>query len=83
MPNDWQLPGSGGRPSGGSPTSGGAAGAGGGTPHSPGSPTGGPGSPPPAAVSLLPPDKLLPFMVPFRGGRGPLCGGAATAAGGR
>lgn len=73
----------GGRPSGGSPTSGGGAGAGGGTPHSPGSPTGGPGSPPPAAVSLLPPDRLLPFMVPFRGGRGPLCGGAATAAGGR
>ena len=29
------------------------------------------------AVQLLPAAKLLPFMVPFRGGPGPLCGGAA------
>ncbi len=35
---------------------------------------------PPPAVSLLPPDKLLPFMIPFRGGSGALCGGAASAA---
>lgn len=35
---------------------------------------------PPRAVSLLPPDKLLPFMIPFRGGSGSLCGGAASAA---
>lgn len=29
------------------------------------------------AVQLLPAAKLLPFMVPFRGGPGALCGGAA------
>ena len=29
-------------------------------------------------VQLLPPEKLLPFMVPFQGGRGQLCGGAAS-----
>ena len=29
-------------------------------------------------VQLLPPEQLLPFMVPFQGGHGPLCGGAAT-----
>lgn len=46
---------------------------------SPGSPTGSSGSPLPA-VSLLPPDKLLPFIIPFRGGTGSLCGGAASAA---
>ncbi|CAL8467086.1 g6622 [Coccomyxa elongata] len=28
--------------------------------------------------TLLPPDKLLPLMVPFKGGPGPLCGGAAS-----
>lgn len=32
----------------------------------------------PPGVSLLPPDKLMPFAVPFRGGPGPLCGGPAT-----
>jgi len=31
---------------------------------------------PPATV--LPPDKLMPFLVPFTGGMGPLCGGAAA-----
>ena len=29
-------------------------------------------------AQLLPAHKLLPFMVPFRGGPGSLCGGAAT-----
>jgi len=29
-------------------------------------------------VQMLPPDKLLPFMIPFQGGSGPLCGGAAS-----
>ena len=29
-------------------------------------------------AQLLPPHKLLPFVVPFRGGPGPLCGGAAS-----
>ncbi|KAK9839640.1 hypothetical protein WJX81_002320 [Elliptochloris bilobata] len=29
-------------------------------------------------ATLLPPDRLLPFMVPFHGGPGPLCGGAAS-----
>jgi len=74
--------GNGSRPSGNSPMAGpsGAGSGGSGAPQSPGSPTNGPGSLPPAAVSLLPPDKLLPFMVPFRGGPGPLCGGAASAA---
>mmetsp|Transcript_707 Transcript_707/g.2084 ORF Transcript_707/g.2084 Transcript_707/m.2084 type:complete len:651 (+) Transcript_707:360-2312(+) len=66
------TPSSGNRVPGGGPSGSGA-------PHSPGSPTGGTGSPPPA-VSLLPPDKLLPFMIPFRGGSGSLCGGAASAA---
>jgi hypothetical protein len=33
--------------------------------------------------SLLPPDKLLPLMVPFQGGGGPLCGGAASGGGAR
>lgn len=28
---------------------------------------------------LLPPGKLMPFLVPFRGGEGPLCGGAAPS----
>ena len=50
-----------------------------------GSPTGSSDSPtggaaPPPAVSLLPPDKLLPFMIPFQGGRGHMCGGAASDA---
>ncbi|PRW18405.1 TBCC domain-containing 1 isoform A [Chlorella sorokiniana] len=31
----------------------------------------------PAAVTLLPPGKLQPFVVPFRGGSGPMCGGPA------
>jgi len=31
-----------------------------------------------APATLLPPDRLLPFMVPFHGGPGPLCGGAAS-----
>lgn len=30
-------------------------------------------------VQLLPPDRLVPFMVPFQGGRGPMCGGAASS----
>ena len=29
-------------------------------------------------VQLLPPDKLLPFLIPFQGGKGPMCGGAAS-----
>ena len=29
-------------------------------------------------MQLLPPEKLLPFMVPFKGGCGQLCGGAAS-----
>lgn len=29
-------------------------------------------------ATLLPPDRLLPFMVPFHGGPGPLCGGASS-----
>ncbi|KAK9810967.1 hypothetical protein WJX73_001581 [Symbiochloris irregularis] len=29
-------------------------------------------------VQLLPPEKLLPFMIPFLGGRGNLCGGPAS-----
>ena len=29
------------------------------------------------SVTLLPSDKLMPFIIPFRGGKGPLCGGAA------
>lgn len=41
------------------------------------SPTGGAAPP---AVSLLPPEKLLPFMIPFQGGRGHMCGGAASDA---
>lgn len=31
----------------------------------------------PAPVTLLPPGKLQPFVVPFRGGSGPMCGGPA------
>jgi hypothetical protein len=26
----------------------------------------------------MPPEDFLPFMVPFKGGPGPLCGGACT-----
>ncbi|KAK9916762.1 hypothetical protein WJX75_006671 [Coccomyxa subellipsoidea] len=33
--------------------------------------------------TLLPSDKLLPLMVPFKGGPGPLCGGAASGGGSR
>lgn len=44
-------------------------------PHKPAAPDSGQSRP---AFSLLPPEKLLPFMVPFQGGRGPLCGGAAS-----
>lgn len=29
-------------------------------------------------MQLLPPDRLLPFLVPFQGGKGPMCGGAAS-----
>ena len=29
-------------------------------------------------VQLLPPDSLVPFLTPFRGVGGPLCGGAAS-----
>lgn len=29
----------------------------------------------PPSATLLPPAKLLPFLVPFTGGKGPLCGG--------
>ena len=36
-----------------------------------------------APSSLLPPDRLLPLMVPFEGGPGPMCGGAALGAGSR
>ena len=64
------------------------AGSSGGAPGSPRSPHAGalgeeglPASPvlgTPAAVTLLPPDKLMPFVVPFKGGSGPLCGGPAT-----
>jgi hypothetical protein len=32
----------------------------------------------PAAVTVLPPSKLMPFVVPFRGGAGPMCGGPAA-----
>ena len=31
-------------------------------------------------VQLLPPERLLPFMTPFVGGKGPLCGGPAAFA---
>lgn len=31
-------------------------------------------------VQLLPPERLLPFMTPFVGGQGPLCGGPAAFA---
>ena len=34
-----------------------------------------PGQPP--STTLLPPEKLVPFSVPFTGGEGPLCGGPA------
>lgn len=34
-----------------------------------------PGQPP--STTLLPPEKLVPFLVPFTGGEGPLCGGPA------
>ena len=33
--------------------------------------------------SLLPPEQLLPFMVPFQGAAGSLCGGAASPSGPR
>ncbi len=36
-----------------------------------------------APWGLLPPDKLLPLMVPFQGGPGPMCGGAASGSGSR
>lgn len=36
-----------------------------------------------APYSLLPPDKLLPLMVPFKGGPGAMCGGAASGIGSR
>jgi hypothetical protein len=36
-----------------------------------------------APFSLLPPDKLLPLMVPFKGGPGAMCGGAASGTGSR
>ena len=36
-----------------------------------------------APSSLLPPDKLLPLMVPFKGGSGAMCGGAASGTGSR
>ncbi|KAI3435495.1 hypothetical protein D9Q98_001561 [Chlorella vulgaris] len=32
----------------------------------------------PPAVTVLPPGKLTPFVVPFKGGPGPMCGGPAT-----
>lgn len=32
----------------------------------------------PAAVTVLPPAKLMPFVVPFKGGPGPMCGGPAA-----
>lgn len=30
------------------------------------------------SVTLLPPEKIMPFVIPFKGGQGPLCGGAAA-----
>ncbi len=30
------------------------------------------------SVTLLPPEKIMPFVIPFKGGSGPLCGGAAA-----
>ena len=30
------------------------------------------------SVTLLPPEKIMPFVIPFKGGAGPLCGGAAA-----
>ncbi|KAK9824118.1 hypothetical protein WJX72_007884 [[Myrmecia] bisecta] len=51
------------------------------TPDSQGSPNGsqeGGGAVGSRQWSLLPPERLLPFMVPFQGGRGPMCGGAAA-----
>lgn len=32
------------------------------------------------AFTILPPEKLMPFVVPFRGGPGRLCGGPAPSA---
>lgn len=37
-------------------------------------------SKPTPAFSILPPEKLMPFVIPFKGGPGALCGGAATSA---
>lgn len=37
-------------------------------------------SKPTPAYSILPPEKLMPFVVPFRGGPGHLCGGPANVA---
>lgn len=42
-----------------------------------GSASGTSGSNQPPCATLLPPEKLMPFLVPFQGGRGPLCGGPA------
>lgn len=52
--------------------SGGGAGPGGSSP----SPSPAPGAPK-AGFSLLPPEDLQPFVVPFVGGPGPLAGGQA------
>jgi hypothetical protein len=30
------------------------------------------------SVTLLPPEKIMPFVIPFKGGPGPLCGGSAA-----
>ncbi len=30
------------------------------------------------SVTLLPPEKIMPFVIPFKGGAGALCGGAAA-----
>ena len=35
-------------------------------------------SKPTPAYSILPPEKLTPFVIPFKGGPGALCGGPAT-----
>lgn len=40
---------------------------------------GGSSAAPPPPLALLPPDKLLPFMIPFQGGPGSMAGGPASS----
>ena len=47
---------------------------------SPVSATGGLRGSPPPPMALLSPEMMLPFMIPFQGGRGHMCGGAASDA---